>query len=228
MAVNPLEFSAVAVFPPKRQRDFSAILKDGTLALTTDDNQKAEFRKIPRMSRTLNAKPPEGAIVLFDGSNAAEWKEGKVVNGLLPVEANTKRKFKDFKLHLEFRTPFQPTARDQGRGNSGVYLHGQHEIQVLDSFGLEGKNNECGGFYGRKEPKVNMCYPPLSWQTYDVEWKTEPINPKTNKQIARVKVEHNGVTIHDGIDFPAGEGPIHLQNHGNPVFYRNIWIVELK
>jgi 6-phosphogluconolactonase len=228
MAGNPLEFSATALFPPKGHKDYTGALTSGTLTLTTDDGRTVALTKVTRQSPTLNAKPLEGALVLFDGTNASEWKEGKIVDGLLPVEANTKRKFKDFKLHLEFRTPFQPTARDQGRGNSGVYLHGQQEIQVLDSFGLEGKNNECGGFYGRKEPKVNMCYPPLSWQTYDVLWKTDSTDPKTKKPIAHVTVQHNGVTIHDGLDYPASEGPIHLQNHGNPVFYRNIWVVELK
>jgi 6-phosphogluconolactonase len=228
MAGNPLEFSATAMFPPKGHKDYTAVLKSGALTVTTDIGRTMSLKKITRTSPTLNAKSPEGAIVLFDGTNASEWKEGKIADGLLPVEANTKRKFKDFKLHLEFRTPFQPAARDQGRGNSGVYLHGQHEIQVLDSFGLEGKNNECGGFYGRKEPKVNMCYPPLSWQTYDVVWKTESAGDKSKKPIARVTVQHNGVTIHDGLDYPVSEGHIHLQNHGNPVFYRNIWLVEMK
>jgi 6-phosphogluconolactonase len=228
MAGNPLEFSATAMFPPKGHREYTAVLTGGKLTLTTDKGRTITLKKGTRVSPTLDAKPPEGALVLFDGTNASEWKEGKIVDGLLPVEANTKRKFKDFKLHLEFRTPFQPTARDQGRGNSGVYLHGQHEIQVLDSFGLEGKNNECGGFYGRKEPKVNMCYPPLSWQTFDVQWKTEPSDLKSKKAIARVTVQHNGVIIHEGLDYPASQGHIHLQNHGNPVVYRNIWVVELK
>jgi hypothetical protein len=228
MAGSPKEFSATAVFPPKGQKECSGVLVDQVLSGKCEDGGKFTLKKVTRSSPTLNTKAPEGAIILFDGSNADEWKEGKVVDGLLPVAANSKRKFKDFKLHLEFRTPFQPGARSQGRGNSGVHLHGKYEIQVLDSFGLEGKNNECGGFYGRKEPSVNMCYPPLTWQTYDVEFKSEPVDTKNKKQMARVTVRHNGVRIHDNVEFPSGEGPFHLQNHGNPVFFRNIWVMELK
>lgn len=228
MAGPPAEFSATAAFPPKGHKDCSGVLAKGTLSGKSANGIAFNVKKSTRTSPTLNAKPPEGAIVLFDGSNASEWKEGKIVDGLLPVAANSKRTFKDFKLHIEFRTPFQPSARSQGRGNSGVYLHGKHEIQVLDSFGLEGKNNECGGFYGRREPSVNMCFPPLVWQTYDVEFRTGPADPKSKKQTARATVFHNGVKIHDNLEFPSGEGPLHLQNHGNPVFYRNIWVQELK
>jgi hypothetical protein len=228
MAGSPKEFSATAKFPPKGHQECSGLLVDGTLSGKCDDGASFALKKILRTSPTLNAKPPEGAVVLFDGSNANEWKEGRIVNGLLPVAANSKRTFKDFKLHIEFRLPFQPTARSQGRGNSGVYLHAKHEIQVLDSFGLEGKSDECGGFYGRKAPNVNMCFPPLTWQTYDVELKSGSADPKSKKQTARVTVLHNGVKIHENLEFPSGEGHLHLQNHGNPVFYRNIWVVELK
>ena len=221
MAGSPSEFSATAMFPPKGQIDCSAALANGTLSGKTEDGKSFELKKTTRTSPTQNAKPPEGAIVLFDGTNASEWKEGKITGDLLPVAATTKRNFKDFKLHIEFRTPFQPGARSQGRGNSGVYLHGNHEIQVLDSFGLDGKNNECGAFYSRKEPSVHMCYPPLAWQTYDVELTSD-------KKTAHATVLHNGVKIHDKFELPSGEGPFHLQNHGNPVFYRNVWVVELK
>ena len=227
MAGPPLEFSATAKFPPSGQKDYTATLQVKQLSGTTDDGISFQLKKIERASPTLGAKPPEGAIVLFDGSNADEWKEGRIDNGSLPVEANTKRSFGDFKLHLEFRTPFQPAARSQGRGNSGVYLHRQNEIQVLDSFGLEGKDNECGGFYGRKAPTVNMCYPPLLWQTFDVECKSQPAD-SSKKSSARVTVLHNGVKVHDQLEFPIAKGPLHLQNHGNPVVYRNIWLVELK
>jgi hypothetical protein len=227
MAGSPQEFSATSKFPPPGQKDYTATLADGTLVGKTDSGDSFELKKIERTSPTMGAPPPEGALVLFDGKNADEWKEGKVQDGLLPIPANTKRSFKDFKLHLEFRTPFQPSARSQGRGNSGVYLHGRYEIQVLDSFGLDGKNNECGGFYGRKEPLVNMCLPPLAWQTYDVEYRTAPVETG-KKPAAHITVLHNGVKIHDAVEFAPSAGPINLQNHGNPVFYRNIWLVELK
>ncbi len=190
--------------------------KDGTFTLT----------RVVRKSPTLGAKPPEGARVLFDGTNVNEWKTGKIVDGLLGVPANTKDNLKIAKLHVEFVTPFMPYARGQGRGNSGVYIFGR-EIQVLDSFALEGKNNECGAIYSQRAPLVNMCYPPLSWQTYDVDFKTGEADPKTKKATTLITVYHNGVKVHDNIPW-GSSGGINLQNHGNPVFYRNIWLIEAK
>ena len=116
------------------------------------------------------------------------------------------------------------------RGNSGVYLQGRYEIQVLDSFGLKGLNNECGGLYSQTAPLVNMCYPPLAWQTYDINYQAARFDAQ-GKEIAppKVTVLHNGVLIHNNLEIKGKHsnqpGPISLQNHGNPVYYRNIWIV---
>jgi hypothetical protein len=201
-----------------------------TLLKGTSDGQSFSFTRVERKSPTLGATPPEGAIILFDGKNADAWSPGKMVGDLLGVPNNSKKTFKNFKLHIEFRTPFQPTARGQGRGNSGVYVLGR-EVQVLDSFGLKGENNECGGLYGSRAPDVNMCLPPLVWQTYDIECRSGKVDAETKKQGSpSITVQHNGVTVHDNVELKGAgnQGVIHLQDHGNPLVYRNIWLVELK
>jgi 3-keto-disaccharide hydrolase len=201
--------------------NWTGTIKDGVFSVIHDGEKVGDMNKVQRKSPTLGAKPPQGAIVLFDGSSADQFENGKLTeDGLLAATGQvSKHKFQDHTLHLEFRTPFMPKSRGQGRGNSGVYVQGS-EVQVLDSFGLNGEKNECGAFYGKAKPAVNMCLPPLSWQTYDVELRPG----KEGETLATVW--HNGVKVHE--DFvikstkPAG---IHLQNHGNPVAYRNIWIV---
>jgi hypothetical protein len=220
------------------------VLDDGKIVATGDDGKIVELKHVVRQSSTEGAKPPDGAIVLFDGSSAAEWDHGKIENGLLTVSVpggqTSKRKFGDFTAHVEFILPFMPKERGQGRANSGVYAQGRYEIQVLDSFGLEGKNNECGGIYTLHAPKVNMCYPPLQWQTYDIDFTAAKFGSDGKKSDnARITVKQNGVLIQDNVELKkltggsmlpdnAERGPIHLQNHGNPVFYRNVWVVEKK
>ena len=199
------------------------------------------LKKVERKSPTLRAKPPAGATVLFDGSSLDAWESGKFVeegkHKYLGVEARTKEKFENFTLHLEFRTPYMPKSRGQARGNSGMYLLDQYECQVLDSFGLEGKDNECGGIYSISKPDLNMCLPPLSWQTYDVEF-TAPKFDKNDKRTAAgvATIRLNGVIIHNkrvlekptpgGRQSDEKPGALFLQNHSNPVVYRNIWIVK--
>jgi len=180
----------------------------------------------------INANvPPDGRVrwPIIDGAMEVKAGAGNIV---------TKDKFKDFTLHVEFRTPFMPEARGQGRGNSGVYLQGRYEIQVLDSYGLEGADNECGGIYQVGAPMVNMCLPPMQWQTYDITFRAPRFGASGSKtEDAVVTVVHNGVTIHDrrklpgptggAIDANESEpGGIYLQDHGNPVQFRNIWLVE--
>jgi hypothetical protein len=217
---------------------------DGKFIGTDSNGKSAEFKRVVRQSSTEGAKPPAGAIVLFDGSSADEWDHGKIENGLLttsvPGGQTSKKKFNDFTAHVEFILPYMPKARGQGRGNSGVYVQGRYEIQVLDSFGLEGKNNECGGVYQLHTPKVNMCYPPLQWQTYDIDFTAPKFGADKKKTASgRLTVKHNGVVILDDVELKkmtagnlvpdnAEPGPIHLQNHGDPVFFRNIWVVEKK
>lgn len=213
-------------------------IADGKLALVIGGNTIATLNKVVRESPTLGMKAPEGATVLFDGTSTDAWENGEIVDGNLlgATNAFTKEKFGDHTLHIEFRTPMMPKDRGQARGNSGVYMQGRYELQVLDSFGLDGKNNECGGIYTIAEPIVNMCLPPLSWQTYDLDFTAAKYDGDKKVKNARVTIRHNGVMIHDDLELPSGtpgykpEGPgnesLFLQNHGDPVAFRNIWVVK--
>lgn len=203
-----------------------------------DDGATTELERVDRKSPTLGAPPPAGAVVLFDGKEN-RFPEAKVTaDGLLQQGALSSETFGDCSIHLEFRLPYMPAAKGQGRGNSGLYVQGRYEIQMLDSFGLEGKDNECGGLYKIAAPKLNMCFSPLSWQTYDVDFTAARFDNEGRKTAkARLTVKLNGVLIHDDLELPgttggarlketAEPGPIYLQNHGNPVRYRNIWVVR--
>lgn len=220
---------------------WKATIKDGVLAVTDPDGNKIiDLKKVERKSPTLGAKPPQGAKVLFDGTTPDNFENGKIIedNLLAASNPNSKAKFQDHTLHIEFRTPFMPLARGQGRGNSGVYMQGRYELQVLDSFGLEGENNECGGIYQIAKPNVNACLPPLSWQTYDIDFMAAKYDGGKKVKNARCTIKHNGIVIHDDLELPKGtpgkdpEGPesngLFLQDHGNPVAFRNIWVVEKK
>ena len=139
----------------------------------------------------------------FDGTGVQKWQPGKLAkDGSLDAEAATKDTFGSYHLHLEFRLSYMPQARGQSRSNSGVYVHDCYEIQVLDSFGLKGANNECGGFYSIKEPAVNMCLPPLQWQTYDIDFTAPKYEGEQKVTNARITVRHNGVVIHDNVELP--------------------------
>ena len=146
-------------------------INGGKLHLTAAGSDTRELQAVNRKSPTLGSKPPKGAIVLFNGTDAKQFKPGKMTkDGLLEQGANSVKQFQSHRLHVEFKLPFKAKARGQGRGNSGCYLQARYEVQVLDSFGLAGKHNECGGIYSIKPPDVNMCLPPLAWQTYDIDF----------------------------------------------------------
>jgi hypothetical protein len=194
--------------------------------------------KYHRISSTQDATPWAGATVLFDGTNTSHFQKAtRTDDGLLSVGAVTKQPVRDFHMHLEFRTPFMPSARGQGRGNSGIYIQERYEVQILDSFGLDGANNECGGLYKQRAPAMNMCLPPLSWQTYDITFTAARFDAGGKKVAdARITVLHNGEPIHwqyaltDKTGGGKAEGPaarpILFQDHGNPVTFRNIWITN--
>jgi hypothetical protein len=199
-------------------------------------------------------KPPKGAIVLFNGKDASGWVHlngkpcnWKVEDGILvctPRSGNikTKKTFGDQKLHIEFRCPLMPEAKGQARGNSGVYIQGIYEVQVLDSFGIDPiKDDDCGGIYKQIAPKCNACMPPKEWQSYDITFHAPKLEEGKVVKKARITVVQNGITIIDDKEIgptPGGiggqyrnqdkPGPLMLQDHGNLVAFRNIWIQPLK
>jgi hypothetical protein len=216
-------------------------LRRGSIAVKDDSGKPlGVLRKTQRMSQTLRAAPPPGAKVLFIGRDARQFTKGNVTpDHLLVAGADTKVPFGDFTMHLEFRTPYMPEARGQGRGNSGVYIQGRYEVQILDSFGLAGADNECGSLYKQRAPLLNMSFPPLIWQTYDIDF-TAPRFDAAGKKMknARITVRHNGVVVQNDVEVTAKTGggaaegpdprPIKLQDHGNPVHFRNVWIAGRK
>ena len=245
LAQAPGEFSAISGPHRNSDKKWSATWSSDELKGKTHEGKSFTAKKTTRVSPTMGAKAPEGAVVLFDGKSTDKWKGGRAdeATGFLNTDGNdvtTKDKYGSYTLHLEFMLPYRPDARGQGRGNSGVYMVDHYELQVLDSFGLAGKDNECGGIYQKASPKVNMCLPPLTWQTYDIEFtkaETDADGKKTKNAI--LSVRHNGVPIHENLELtgktggaraePEGTpGPIKLQGHGNPLQYRNIWLVEKK
>ena len=194
-------------------------------------------RKVRRISTTMGVAPPPGAITLFDGHGTEAFQDGKLSpDGWLAAGALTRMPVGDFQMHLEFLIPYMPYARGQARGNSGVYIQRRYEVQILDSFGLPPVFNGCGALYRQQTPDLNMCFPPLTWQTYDIYFTAARWDAEGQKTAdARITVFQNGVPIHQdrviatktGAGRPEGpnELPILLQDHGNPVQYRNVWIL---
>jgi type 1 glutamine amidotransferase len=204
-----------------------------------------------KASATAGLKPPANAVVLLPYAEGQapkldEWQNQnwrRVNDGSMMVNAGdqrTKREFGDIRLHLEFQTPYMPGSRGQGRGNSGVYLQDRYEVQVLDSFGLPPKDNEVGGIYQIAVPKVNAGLPPGTWQTYDMAFRAARFNADGSvKSPPTITIYLNGQLIHDNVVIPrttggaagnthVAKGSLRLQDHGDRVRYRNIWVVEEK
>jgi hypothetical protein len=196
---------------------------------------------------------PKGAIVLSDGKNLDGWvqRDGKspadfklVGGGIIQAQGKdiiTRQKFDGaFKLHVEFRVPYMPNAKGQARGNSGVYVQGRYEVQILDSYGLKPQKNDCGAIYGVAAPLVNACKAPTVWQSYDIEFQSPKCENGKKVAGARMTIYQNGVKIHDNVEInvdnttagmggdPCTPGPIMLQFHGDPVQFRNIWLLRVK
>jgi hypothetical protein len=219
----------------------SIAINGSTANFTNGQGRPAgSLHKTQRISSMMGARPPATAVVLFDETtkNLDQWNKAKLTKeGYLHSGTMTKEPVGDFRLHAEFRTPFMPNARGQGRGNSGVYIQQRYEAQILDSFGLKGIENECGALYKQQAPDLNMCLPPLEWQTYDLyftaaRWSEDG---KTKTANAKITLFHNGVAVHQrreitnktgaGKEEGPQEFPINIQDHGNPVALRNVWII---
>ena len=217
-------------------KGITAEIKNSKITVTNNGVSHV-LSRIERQSPTLGKKAPKGAIVLFDGINTDSWEKGQMKDGLLLHGTMSKEKFYSYHLHAEFLTPYRPFSRGQGRGNSGIYHQARYETQVLDSFALEGRWNETGGIYSISAPRLNMCFPPLTWQTYDIDLTTAVYKDGKKVKNARITVKLNGVVVQENIELTHSTtssklkegpepGPIYLQNHGNPVFYKNIWIIK--
>jgi len=201
-----------------------------------------------------NNAPPSDAIVLFDGKDLNEWtgeREGpagwNVENGAMTVVAKsggikTKQKFGDFQLHIEWRTPAEVKGEGQGRGNSGIFIMERYELQVLDSYeNTTYVNGQAGSIYKQSIPLVNACKGPGEWQTYDVIFMAPVFTEKGSlKSPAKITVLQNGILVQNGFEIKGptshnmipmyehhGKASISLQDHGNPISYRNIWVREL-
>lgn len=193
---------------------------------------------------------PDNAVTLFDGSDFSHWRrEGggdikwKLADGAMEIVPKsggivTKKPVRDFALHVEFKTPQLPASvTGQGRGNSGVYIQQRYEVQILDSYGLKPKNNECAGIYKFKAPDRNVCKKPGQWQSYDIRFRAARFKADKKTEDARITLYHNGVLVHDDVAIPNKTGagrpespearPIRLQDHSNAVSFRNIWIAPL-
>lgn len=194
--------------------------------------------------------PPSDAVVLFGGEDASEWKNSsswKVEDGVLisgKGMITSEKEFGDCQLHIEWSAPTPPQGTSQGRGNSGLFLMGKYELQILDSYDNETYfDGQAGAIYKQTPPMANATRPPGEWNTYDVIWTAPRFKEDGSLESpAYITALHNGVLIlnHFALlgDTPYNRppryeahgptGPIALQDHGNPVRFRNIWVREIK
>jgi hypothetical protein len=240
------------------------------LRKASSESQDAEVRRraetlvlrIEQRLARINVKsvpPPKGAIVLFDGKNLDAWVHREAASeptwellgtgamAARDADIRTRQRFAGaYRLHVEFRIPPNLADTPHGRGNSGVYLHGRYEVQILDSYGPQAPGaihsapaQSCGAIFGEVAPLVNACKAPGYWQSYDIDFRPPRYVQGIRDEHPIVTVYHNGVLIHDRVAItsedtgqglqtePSLPGPIMLQYHGSPVQFRNIWLLPL-
>ncbi len=228
------------------------VLFAGPVQAQYGDLGDLEIVKAEDKAHVQSTPPPEGAIVLFDGKGFDGWVQPNgsepawklVDGGAAQVQGGGLRTVDEydgrFKFHVEFRTPYQPDKAGQARGNSGVYLQGRYEVQILDSYGIEKPGpNDCGAIYEVSAPSTNACKAPTIWQSYDIEFQAPRFEDGKKVAPARMTVHQNGVLIQDDVEIPMDNtraglggdpsqpGPIYLQDHGDPVQFRNIWLLPI-
>lgn len=225
-------------------------------AQITDPVATEVWKPVPRVITpgTVTNTAPSDAIILFDGENTNEWTHNdgssvkwQLADGAMTVVKGTggiktRRNFGDCQLHIEWRTPSEVVGKGQGRGNSGIFLQSRYELQVLDNYeNVTYSNGQAGSIYKQTIPLVNACRPPGEWQTYDIIYTAPRFNDDGVKiASARITVLHNGVLVQNNTEIKGtteyiglpknsmhGKAPLFLQDHSNPVSYRNIWIREL-
>lgn len=221
-----------------------AFLFSALIVFAADKKDEAEPKVIDP------GAPPSDAVVLFDGKDLSRWRgekgeaKWKLLDGVVEVNGTgsimTKEEFGDCQLHIEWAAPTEVKGNGQERGNSGVYFQGRYEIQVLDSYNNKTySNGQAGAFYGHNAPLVNASRKPGEWQIYDIVFHAPKRKENGEVEQGSFTVFHNGVLIQDHIAIKGDattaakfsgvtpKGPLVLQDHGNPVRYRNIWIRPL-
>ena len=244
------------------EKDVNFMTIDGIMVHETDPAKQPQPTVITPGTESNQKKAgqaPSDAVVLFDGKDLSQWtstQEGQPTRwvvkkgALMPTKASgmiqSKQEFGSCQLHVEFATPKQASGQGQGRGNSGVFLMGRYEIQVLDCYeNTTYPDGQTGALYGRNKPLVNACRKPGEWQSYDIIFHRPIFENGEVVKRATFTVFHNGVLVQDHYELTGGtvwrgehsisnyeahgdKGPIQLQDHGNPVLFRNVWVRELK
>ena len=234
---------------------WNGTVENGVLTLGRSDPHyggRFALHKVIHLSPTEGMKPPRNATVLLpfepgQETNLDSWTNSKWElshDGTMRVKGGTgdnrtKESFGSIRLHLEFNLAHMPEENGQGRSNSGIYFQDRYEVQILDSFGIIPGSGDCGGIYEQSAPRINACYPPGQWQTYDITFRAAEFDRSGKiKTYPQVTVELNGVVIQENHEFKVVTGGavndkvvdrarMRLQDHGDPVKYRNIWVVEL-